>query len=171
MEVSFMRGFHSLLATIMVLAAFSSAIGADKDDDPQLSPEQNKRFKELKTSLAAPSPLNPAEAEKQLQDVQIGLTRFLSVNNQPSTQSTSTLATTLVQGLNTGRVSWAQTVQLTKALSRALDLKSISYQDTNQFVRQIEPVVNQTGLGFSERMRLYREALMILRTAPTYSPR
>jgi hypothetical protein len=40
----------------------------------------------------------------------------------------------------------------------------------NRFTSRIDSLVQATTLGPTEKLRLYREALMVAYTAPTYDP-
>jgi hypothetical protein len=161
-----------ILATVVTLTLGSLALAADpprRGDDPTLNREQNKYFKQLKATLAAP-PINPNDQPRYLQTVQTELRRLLSTNTQPSRQSTDALAGTLVNGIGSGLISVQQAAVLSKTMAKALDANRITYQDTNQLVRSLEPLVTQTGLGSIEKLRLYSEILQVVRTAPTYAP-
>src|SRR5262249_54300279 len=162
-EVPFMNCFKWVLGTLVVLVLGRTPLTAAEWDDPKLSAKQQKYLKEFQAKLEArPNNPNENEAEKYLQNAKDGLKQLFAVNNNPSAQAADVLATTLVQGINTGQISVQQSVQLSKELSKVLDLKEINYQGTNQFVRAIEPLVNQTGLTGQEKLRLYREVLVVV---------
>jgi hypothetical protein len=159
-----------LLGAVVVLGLARGTLAADPiKDDPQLSADQKKYLAKFQASLEA-RPTNPNEGAKHLQNVQSDLKKLFAVNNSPSARASDELAATLVRGFNDGNISAGQSVALAKELSKVLQLKEITYQATNQFVRNIEPVVQQTGLRSSERMRLYTEALRVVKSTPTYAP-
>jgi hypothetical protein len=166
-----MRRLHVILGAIVVLTLGSAAIAADPiKDDAQLSAEQKKQLGKLLATLQA-RPANPNAAQLHTAEVQAQMQKVFAVNNSPSPQATNALTATLVQGLDNGTVSAAQSVLLAKELSKVLALSKITYGNTNQFVKSIEPLVQQTGLGPTEKLRLYSEALRVVKTAPTYDPR
>jgi hypothetical protein len=165
-----MNRWRCVLSTTFVLTLVAPSFSAEPGKpDPQLTAKQQKYLKQFQASLAV-RPVNADDAPRHLQQVQDDLKRLLSENTRPWGQATDTLANTLVAGLNGGLISVDQAVQLSKQLVKVLDQKEITYQATDQFVRSIEPIVNQTGLRGVEKMRLYNNATWILRTAPTFSP-
>ena len=159
-----------LLATVVILVLGGSSLAADPPkDDPNFTKEQNKFIKELQTKLAAP-PLNPNEKEKYAQAVQDTFNKLLSTKTQPSKQTTDTLATSLVRGLNNGNISIQQSVDLAKVMTKVLDSNIITPQTTFQLVRSVEPIVGNTKLSGIEKTQLYADVLRVIKTAPTYKP-
>jgi hypothetical protein len=159
-----------ILTTVVMLALGHVTLAVDPPgNDPTLTKEQNKYLKQLRSTLAAP-PINPDDQAKYLQTVQDNLDRFLSTYTRPSRQATNALAASLVRGLNNGQLSVNQTVDLSKAMAKTLDLNAITYQDTNGLVQSIQPIVTRTGLSGIEQTLLYADVLRVIKTAPTYSP-
>jgi hypothetical protein len=157
-------------AAVLTLLALGSTIGAQTPaDDPALDQQQKKFLKRFQTDLQN-RPLNPNAAEQHLAKVQDSFRQLLAVNNQPSPKCADTLATTLYQGLNSGRIPAQTSVLLAREISKVLGSREITYQQVNQFTRTIDPLVRQTGLGPTEQLRLYREAIIILKTVPNYVP-
>jgi len=56
-----------------------------------------------------------------------------------------------------------------KELAKVLSQPKITYEDTFKFTNAIDPFVQGTGLDNASKMRLYREALRIVQTAPNYT--
>jgi hypothetical protein len=73
--------------------------------------------------------------------------------------------------MNNGLISAEQTVALSKLMAKTLDSDVVGYQQTNQLVWNITPIVNQMGLDGNARTQLYAQVLRVIKTAPTYSPR
>jgi hypothetical protein len=162
-----------VLATLVIFAVGGIGLSADpppQKDDPNFTKEQNKRLNQLKDTLGK-APVNPNDQPRYLQNVQNNLDRFLATNVQPSKQTTNALAATLVQGMNNGLISAEQTVALSKLMAKTLDSDVVGYQQTNQLVWNITPIVNQMGLDGNARTQLYAQVLRVIKTAPTYSPR
>jgi hypothetical protein len=142
---------------------------ADPEDDNQLSKDQKKALKVFRADLAA-QPASDSERARHLKVVQERLKSFFSVTNKPSPDDTDILAATMVNATRYGQMNVNQASVLAKEIGKVLSKPEITYQDTNQFVKTIDPLVRSTGLGPNEQLRLYREAMRILTTAPTYTP-
>ncbi len=153
------------LAALFVLLPFRSARPADGD----LTPRQKKDLEKLQSTLAKP-PANPNLADAQRRAVQAQLQTFLSHRTRPAPQVTAVLATSLVDGVNQGQVSVSQSVALSRELARVLDLGAIGHRDVYALTGRIDPIIQSTTLGPSEKLRLYREALRVVQTAPSYRP-
>jgi hypothetical protein len=138
-------------------------------DDPDLSPQQRKYLKQLKFDLDN-RPINPNASEQHMTKVQGSLRRLLAANNKPSDDCTNTLAATLYNGLNNGQISTDTALLLSKQISKSLGAQSITYQNVNQFTKAIDPLVAQTTLSPTEKLKLYRDAIIILKTVPNYVP-
>ncbi len=159
----------SLTAAMAVTLGITFAAPDSITDDPGLSPQQKKYLKQLKLDLEN-RPINPTASDQYAAKVQGSLTKLLSVNNKPSADTTNTLAKTLYNGLNSGQISVQTSVLLATELSKALDAKALTYQEVNQLTKRIDPLVAQTTLSPTEKLRLYREALIIVKTVPNYVP-
>jgi hypothetical protein len=159
--------FKQLLAVVAFLVITACGRSADKELAP--AARQEKTLKEFQKSLEA-APLNPLDAEAQLKQAQQQFRKFLSAKTVPAPAQTNTLAASLVHGINLGVITTPQALLVAKALENVLNLPQITIHDTYQFTRTIEPIVESIGLPNGDRMRLYREILMVVKTAPTYAP-
>jgi hypothetical protein len=165
-----MRSFKFLFSIAVLIALGSSAWAQDPiRDDPGLSTAQKKSLTQFKRDLEN-RPVNPNAADQYLSKVQGSLKQLFAANNTPSADCTNNLATTLYNGLNSGQISVETSVLLSKEISKVLGAKQLTYQEVNQFTRNIDPLVQQTTLGPTERLKLYRDALIILKTVPNYVP-
>jgi hypothetical protein len=156
--------------TALIALAFTAAAApAQSSDEADLKPRQREDYKRLKASLQV-LPVLPNVADQHYQRIRADLTRFLSATHAPAPQASDALATTLFRGVNNGLVSAPQAALLSKELSKVLDLPEITPRTVYQFTARIEPIVQSTALDSPERMRLYRQALMVLKAAPSYNP-
>jgi hypothetical protein len=167
-----LMGFSSvfLAAAVVVGGQGTTPKSTAPAGDPQLNPQQQKYLKQLQAELEKP-PTSPNVADQYLQRVQTNLQALLSVNTKPSPQTTGALAGTLVQSLNNGQLTVQQTVELSKVMAKALSLPQVDYKATNQLIKTIDPIVQNSGLSGIERNRLYGQVLNVIRSAPVYSPR
>jgi N-acyl-D-aspartate/D-glutamate deacylase len=166
-----MKQMTVVLGAVVVLMLGQAALAADPiKDDPQLSADQKKQLGKLLATLAA-RPNNPNAAQEHVAAVQAQMQKLFAVNNAPTAQATNAMTVTLVQGLDNGTISAGQSVLLAKELSKVFALPKITPASTNQFVKTIEPLVQQTGLEATVKLRLYADALRVIKSAPTYDPR
>jgi hypothetical protein len=164
-----LAGKQLLLAAAFFAGSLSAHAQNSIIEDPGLSPAQKKYLKQLHADLVN-RPINPTASDQYVAKVQGSLKQLFGANNTPSPQCTDTLATTLYNGLNSGQISVETTIKLSKEISKALGAERVTYQDVNAFTKTIDPLVAQTRLGPTEKLKLYRDALIILKTVPNYVP-
>jgi hypothetical protein len=159
-----------VVASAMILGLGYTPLANSRGQD-DLTPQQRQKklLAAFQNRLESP-PINPNLADEHLQKVRADFRNYLSVHNRPDKVSTDNLAATFVRGVNDGQISTSQAVHLSKELGKVLDLPQITISDTRRFVASIEPLVRQTGTSGPERLRLYRELIRIVHTAPTYAP-
>jgi hypothetical protein len=138
------------------------------DEGNKWTDAQKKAFEKLRSSLQAFPAAASTRAEKT-NSLRNNLRQLLSMKTKPAPDTTDALADSLAWGLNHGGVNIDQSLNLSKQLAKVLDLPVITYNDTNQFAHAIDPIVQSTNLGPSEKMQIYRQALLIVQSAPTYS--
>jgi hypothetical protein len=163
-----MRLMSKTVATVVTVLVCTAAGTAAPEGDPKLTPQQQEKLDKLKTQLEA-LPVKPESADEQLPAVQENLNKFLALTNRPSREETNKLASTLVRGINGAVITVPQSVGLSKEIAKILSQPKISYQDTFKFTAAIDPYVQGTALDTAGKMRLYRQALRIVQTAPNFS--
>jgi hypothetical protein len=149
-----------------------TAVAVGRTDDPaqpaKMTPRQKQAYEKLRTNLQAfPVPENLRGDKVRVASE--GLRNFLSVKGQPRAEQTGILASTLANGINDGIISVDQSLEIAKAISSVLELPTITYPDVNRFVHTIDPLVQSTNLDSPSRVRLYRDAVRVITTAPNYS--
>jgi hypothetical protein len=152
----------------VVVLALAGSLGIAAPQEAELSKEQQEKLTQFQATLEA-VPQQPESADEHLANARKGLNTLLSLTNRPAENPTNALATTFVRGINRGAISVPQTVGVSKELAKVLSLPRITSQDTNKFVAAIDPLIQGTQLDNADKMRLYREALRVVQTAPTYS--
>jgi hypothetical protein len=155
------------LAAALVVVV--QAAGNAGEQQSKLSSQQRKDLEVLKGSFEA-VPAYPESADDQLPKVRENFTKLLGAANQATEKPTRTLARTLVSGVNTGAISVGQSTALAQKLAEVLSLPRIGYQDVRAFTAAIDPLVQGTDLDGIQKMALYRQALVIVKCAPGYSP-
>ena len=165
-----MKTVKPVLRMMLLTLAGSTLTGELRAADPLFTPQQQRYLRQFQISLEA-RPANPNQADNYLQAVQANLKTLLSTNTTPAGETTNALAATLVRGYVDGQIGVEQSVGLSKELSRVLSLREITPRDTFQFVRIIDPLVQGTNLTGPEKLRLYSDALRVIKSAPTYLPR
>jgi hypothetical protein len=160
-----MKWLRPVFAFIVVTLAQTAVVGVEPGG---LTSQQKEGLKLFESKLRA-VPAQPESPGDHLPAVQKNLREFLALGSRPSPEATNNLARTLVRGINGGAISVPQTVSLVKELVRVLNQPRITPEDTFKFTNAIDPFVQGTGLDNASKMRLYREALRIVQTAPNYS--
>jgi hypothetical protein len=158
--------YFKWVIAIVVLLGLGVARG---QDEQKLTSEQQKLLKKFQGTLEV-LPVTPNVADEHLEKVRGSFRDFLASTKQPAHPSMDVLAGSLFRGVNGGQVTTAQSVGLTKAVFNVLSQPSVGYSDVNRLVNSIDPVVQSTGLSPTEKMRLYREVLVTVQTAPNYAP-
>ena len=153
----------------VLLGVFCVSLGQTAlaaDDDANLSTQQKKRLKELKKSLVAMTQNDdPAATEAKEQAFRDELKNTLSLTSQPSEKDTDVLAGSLIGGMASGKVTPQDTLQLSKQMSVLFEKQNISDDDVKGFVKNIEPLVNGTGLSLAGRNKFYNEILTVVNSA------
>jgi hypothetical protein len=164
-QESIMKWLRPVLAFIVVALGQTTAIVGVEPDG--LTSQQQERLKQLEAKLRA-VPARPESPDEQMPVVQKNLREFLALGSRPLPGPTNNLARSLVGGINGATISVPQSVGLVKELAKVLSQPKITPEDTFKFTNAIDPFVQGTGLDNATKMRLYREALRVVETAPNY---
>jgi hypothetical protein len=155
------------LLTLIVTALATNSVRGQ--DEFQLSEEQQKLIEEFKKTVGAP-PLNQNDRAAHLKTVQQQLDTLWKVDSEDMRTASNTLATTFVDGVRNQAIPVASTVAMSKELLKVLSMPSIGGDDVYRFTNTIDPLVQKTNLRSVEKLRFYREALMVIKSAPNYNP-
>jgi hypothetical protein len=161
-----MKWLRPVVAFIVVALGQTTAIVGVEPGG--LTSQQQERLKLLEAKLRA-VPARPESPDDQLPVVQKNMREFLALGSRPSPELTNNLARTLVGGINGATITVPQSVGLVRELAKVLSQPKITSEDTFKFTSAIDPFVQGTRLDNASKMRLYREALRIVQTAPNYS--
>jgi hypothetical protein len=155
-----------LLALTLATAAINGARG---QDEFKLSEEQQKLIDEFKNTVSKP-PLNENDRAAHLKTVQQQLDTFWKVDTPDMRNASHTLARTFADGVRNQAIPVDNTVAMSKELLKVLSLQTIGGDDVYRFTNTIDPIVQSTNLRSVEKLRFYREALMVIKSAPNYNP-
>jgi hypothetical protein len=162
-----MRSFITGLLTLtLVTAAIDRVRG---QDEFKLSEEQQKLIDEFKNTVSKP-PLNENDRAAHLKTVQQQLDTLWTVNSDDMRNASHTLARTFTDGVRNQSIPVTNTVAMSKELLKVLSLPTIGGDDVYRFTNTIDPLVQNTNLRSVEKLRFYREALMVIKSAPNYNP-
>jgi len=150
----------------LATAALNIARG---QDEFKLSEEQQKLIDEFKDTVSKP-PLNENDRAAHLKTVQEQLDTFWKVDNSDMRDAAHRLARTFTDGVRSKAIPVDNTVAMSKELLKYLSLPTIGGDDVYRFTNTIDPMVQNTNLRSVEKLRFYREALMVIKTAPNYNP-
>ena len=157
---------YRLIYRFIVFLTFGCLMAESAAAQSELSPEQKLKLLEAKLQAV---PGTPASTDEHLPAVQKNFRDFLALTSRPSRELTNNLARTLVLGISAGAITVPQSIGLTRELAKVLSQPTITPGDTFKFTNAIDPFIQGTGLDNASKMRLYREALRIVQTAPNYS--
>ena len=159
---------HQLIRRLILLLTFGYILVGSAAGQSELSPEQKQKLKLFEAKLRA-VPGRPASTDEHLPVVQENFRDLLALTSRPSREPADNLTRTLVLGISTGTITVPQSIGLTRELAKVLSQPKITPGDTFKFTNAIDPFIQRTGLDNASKMRLYREALRIVQTAPNYS--
>jgi hypothetical protein len=162
-----LRSFGIMALSLGLALGYASSVWAEEEQ--KLTSEQQQILDDFQKTLESP-PVKPNEKEAHLKSVQGYLGNFLGAKEGGMRRASNTLAGTLVQGVNGRLIGVSTSVALSKEILKVLSLPSISYEDTNRFIKTIDPLVQGTDLRGTEKMGLYGDAVNIIRSSPKYTP-
>ena len=159
---------YRLIYRFIVFLTFGCLTARSAAAQSEFSPEQKEKLKQLEAKLEV-VPDSPEARDAHLPVVQKNFRDFLALTSRPSRELTNNLARTFVLGISARTISVPQSVGVIKELAIVLSQPKITPADTFKFTSAIDPFIQGTGLDNASKMRLYREALRIVQTAPNYS--
>jgi hypothetical protein len=155
-----------LLTLVLASAAINSARG---QEEFKLSEEQQKLIDEFKKTVGNP-PLNENDRAAHLKTIQQQLDTLWRADNPDMRDASHILARTFTDGVRNQAIPVDNTVAMSKELLKVLSLPYIGGDDVYRFTNTVDPIVQNTNLRSVEKLRFYREALMVIKTSPNYNP-
>ena len=158
-----------LMALFLFLG--QAALAADDiEDDASLTAMEKKQLKQVQDSLAlVTKDSNQTKEEKQgvLSDA---LKNVLVQNSQPSDMSIDALAGNLANNIGIGSIGVQDSMKLTKKLMKFLNKGDFSTDSNRGLVKDVEGIVQTSGLSQDDRNKLYNAVLTVVSTADGNAP-
>jgi len=137
----------------------------DIEDDASLTATQKKQLKQVQESLTAVTKdTNKTKQEKE-SALSGALRNVLVQNSQPSDMSIDTLAGTLANNIGAGSINVGDSLKLTKKLMQFLNKGDFSIDSNRGLVKDVEGIVQTSGLSQDDRNKLYNAVLTVVNTA------
>lgn len=153
-----------LVAMFLVLG--QAALAADDiEDDDSLSPAQKKQLKEVQDNLTAVTKDSNQTMEEKQSALSDSLRNVLAQKNQPSDQSIDKLAGNIANNIGQGNIGVRDSLLITKKLMKFLDKGDFSIDSNRGLVKDMEGIVQTSGLGPDARNQLYNSILTVVSTA------
>ncbi len=147
--------------TVIFLFLGQAALAADDiEDDESLSADQKKQLKVVQDNLKAASkdPDKQAALSEALRGV-------LVQNSQPSDMAIDLLAGDMAKNIGGGNLGVRDSLLITKKLMKFLNQGDFSIDSNRGLVKDMEGIVQTSGLGQDQRNQLYNSILTVVSTA------
>jgi hypothetical protein len=148
----------------LIMAVFflgQAALAADDiEDDETLNADQKKQLKQVQDSLTAAAK-NP-DKQAALSDALRGV---LVQNSQPSDQSIDKLAGDMAKNIGGGSLGVRDSMLITKKLMQFLNQGNFSIDSNRGLVKEMQDIVQTSGLSQDQRNQLYNSILTVVNTA------
>jgi len=153
---------------LMALFLFQGqlALAADDiDDDSSLTATEKKQLKQVQNSLALVTKDNKQTKQEKQSALADSLRTVLAQNSQPSDQSIDLLAGDLANNIGRGSIDIRDSMLVTKKLMKFLKQGDFSIDSNRGLVKDLEGIVQTSGLSQEERNQLYNSILTVVSTA------
>lgn len=147
--------------TVIFLFLGQAAMAADDiEDDESLSADQKKQLKVVQDNLRAASkdPDKKAALSEALRGV-------LVQNSQPSDMAIDLLAGDMAKNIGGGNLEVRDSMLITKKLMKFLNQGDFSIDSNRGLVKDMEGIVQTSGLSQDQRNQLYNSILTVVSTA------
>jgi len=142
------------------------ALAADEiEDDASLTATEKKQLKQVQDSLAVVTKDNKQTKDQKQTALSDALRTVLVQNSQPSDMSIDLLAGDLATNIGKGSIGVRDSMLVTKKLMKFLNQGDFSIDSNRGLVKDLEGVVQTSGLSQEERNQLYNSILTVVSTA------
>jgi hypothetical protein len=157
--------FQYILAAMFLFLGQVALAADDIEDDETLSVEQKKQLKLVQDNLAAVT--KDSNKTKQQKDAALSdaLRGVLVQNSQPSDLAIDKLAGNLAGNISQGNIGVRDSLLLTKKLMKFLNQGDFSIDSNRGLVKDVEGLVQSSGLSQDDRNQLYNAVLTVVSTA------
>jgi hypothetical protein len=149
-----------LAAMFVFVGQAARATDDDIEDDQTLTVAEKKQLKAVQDNLTAAAK-NP-DKQAALAD---SLRTVLVQNSQPSDQSVDKLAGDLAKNIGGGNIGVRDSVLITKKLMKFLNKGDFSFKSNSALTKDMEGIVQTSGLNQDQRNQLYNSILTVVSTA------
>src|SRR5437773_2712022 len=153
-----------LMALFLFLG--QAALAADDiEDDASLTATEKKQLKQVQDSLAVVTKDNKQTKQDKQTALSDSLRTVLVQNSQPSDMSIDLLAGNLANNIGKGSIGIRDSMLVTKKLMKFLNKGDFSIDSNRGLVKDLEGVVQTSGLSQEDRNQLYNSILTVVSTA------
>jgi hypothetical protein len=149
-----------IVVAMFFFAGQAARAADDIEDDQTLTAGQKKQLKAVQENLTAASK-NP-DKQAALTD---SLRAVLVQQSQPSDQSIDKLASNMASNIGQGNIGVRDSLLITKKLMKFLNKGDFSFDSNRGLVKDLEGIVQTSGLGPDARNQLYNSILTVVSTA------
>ena len=143
-----------------------AALAADDiEDDASLTAMEKKQLKQVQDSLAVVTKDNKQTKQDKETALSDALRNVLVQNSQPSDKSIDLLAGNLANNIGKGSIGIRDSMLVTKKLMKFLNKGDFSIDSNRGLVKDLEGVVQTSGLTQEDRNQLYNSILTVVSTA------
>jgi hypothetical protein len=143
-----------------------AAPAADEiEDDASLTAMEKKQLKQVQDNLALVAKDNKQTKEQKQAALSDSLRTVLVQNSQPSDMSIDLLAGDLANNIGKGSIGVGDSMRVTKKLMKFLNQGDFSIDSNRGLVKDMEGIVQTSGLSQEERNQLYNSILTVVSTA------
>jgi hypothetical protein len=135
------------------------------DNDSSLTATEKKQLKQVQDSLTAVTKDPKKTKEEKEGALSDALRTVLVQNSQPSDMSIDALAGNLANNIGRGSIGVRDSMQLTKKLMKFLNKGDFSIDSNRGLVKDVEGIVQTSGLNQDDRNKLYNTILTVVSTA------
>jgi hypothetical protein len=137
----------------------------DIEDDSSLTATEKKQLKQVQDSLALVTKDNKQTKQEKQATLADSLRTVLVQNSQPSDQSIDLLAGNLANNIGSGNIGIRDSMLVTKKLMKFLNQGDFSIDSNRGLVKDLEGIIQTSGLGQEDRNQLYNSILTVVSTA------
>ena len=154
----------AMVAVILFLGQAGFAAD-DINNDDSLTATEKKQLKQVQESLVAVTKDTKKTNEEKQGALSDALRTVLVQNSQPSDLSIDQLAGNLANNIGTGSIGVGDSMKLTKKLMKFLNKGDFSIDSNRALTKDVEGIVQTSGLSQDDRNKLYNAILTVVSTA------
>ena len=150
---------------VMLFLGQAGFAADDIDNDGSLTATEKKQLKQVQDTLAAVTKDTKKTNEEKQGALSDALRTVLVQNSQPSDMSIDALAGNLANNIGIGSIGVQDSMKLTKKLMKFLNKGDFSTDSNRGLVKDVEGIVQTSGLSQDDRNKLYNAVLTVVSTA------